>query len=309
MKEQKHKIEPDDDCEVDCISDADCLAFDKNPHKPLSRLPRGSCDAHCHVFEDRKRYPFSSSRSYTPPHSPLKSYLEMARCIGFTRAVFVQPSVYGLDNRAMLSTMSKYGDNSRGIVVIDEGVSDCELEAFHVAGIRGARFNTLCKGGVSIDKIEAIAAKISKLGWHLQLFVPVDDMANNLGRLSRLPLNIVFDHIGHPNVNLGTSGAGFSSLLRLMETGKIWVKLSGFYRMSNMNIPYPDVTPFIKELIQSFPERLVWGSDWPHTEQTVEMPNDGDLCNLLFGWVSSNKILKDILVKGPEKLYGFSEKS
>lgn len=307
MEESPYKVELNGRHDVSFISDADCLAFDKYPNEPLFRLPLGSCDSHCHVFEDTKLYPFTSPRSYTPPPASIKSYLKTARFLGLSRAVFVQPSVYGLDNSAMLSAMREFGSGSRGVAVIDENISDDELEDLHLAGVCGARFNTLCKGGVSLNKIELIAERISELGWHLQLFVSVDDIAYNLGRLGRLSSSIVFDHIGHPNVSLGVSGAGFTNMLRLMESGKVWVKISGAYRVSHMSTPYPDVRPFIKKLLQLFPERLVWGTDWPHTDLTVEMPNDGDLCNLLLGWVPSNKILEGILVKGPEQLYGFSE--
>ena len=284
-----------------------CAAADPNPKKPGITPPAGSCDCHAHIFGPESLYPYMPNRSYTPPAASLSRYITLLDTLGLERSVIVQPSVYGTDNRVTLDAVKKRRGNFRGVVVVDDRVTSKELIRMHEIGIRGVRFNLLFKGGISLSAVCRIADRIKTFGWHLQFLVDVSSFPE-LDTLKKLPVDIVFDHMGHLPATKGVNDPGFVSLLNMLNSGKAWVKMSGPYRIScTGDYPYQDVTPFAKKIIEVNPERAVWATDWPHPAIQTAMPNDGDLLDLFYEWVPTAEMRKDVLVDNPSKLYGFDD--
>ena len=267
----------------------------------------GACDCHAHIFGPKKMFPFIADRSYTPPEASIEAYKNMHRKLGITRAVIVQPSVYGTDNQVTLTAIKQYGnENARGIAVVDNDVSELELERLHEKGIRGVRFNLLFKGGAQFKYLERISSKIAPFNWHVQILMDVSELQLITDRLRRLPTEIVFDHMGHISTNHGTNNLGFQALINLIKEGRAWVKLSGNYRISSAKPPYKDAEAFARALISASQKRVVWGSDWPHPGLHDTMPNDGALLNALDEYAASDQLKHAILVNNPAELYGFN---
>ena len=284
-----------------------CPPPDFHPRPPREAFPPGATDCHAHVFGPAARYPLSPRRGYTPPDCLLADYRRMLATIGCTRAVLVQPSVYGTDNRAHLDALAEAGPAFRMVAVLEPDVPATELERLHAAGVRGVRFNLVSKGGGTAEGLARMAARIAALGWHVQVFATADALARLEPELARLPVPVVIDHMGHVTTELGLAHAGFQALLRLLRGGNAWVKLSGAYRTSREpRAPFSDVVPYARALIEAAPQRCVWGSDWPHPMVNDRpMPNDGDLADLLADWAPDAAQRQRILVDNPAALYGF----
>ncbi len=270
--------------------------------------PKGSCDCHAHIFGPEAQFPYSLPRTYTPPEASLISYLSMLDVIGIERAVIVQPSVYGTDNRATLNATSQMGERFRAIVVVDDDVSTKELEAMHEQGARGVRINLLFSSNARADNLKRLADILAGLGWHMQLLIDVSEFRDMNDVLGDMPCDLVFDHMGHMNAAKGLDNAGFQTLLSFMRDGKAWAKLSGSYRITSQpKPPYEDVLPIAQALIDANEDRCVWASDWPHPHIPVAMPNDGDLLSMLADWAPGEALRNKILVDNPAKLYGFDQ--
>lgn len=286
-----------------------CAAPDPAPRPSVSEIPRGACDAHMHICGPESRYAYSAERIYTPPDALLPNYLHLMERLRLERVVFVQPSVYGTDNTAMLDAMRGCPRSCRGIAVVAADISEAELEALHAAGVRGVRLNIVdTKAAEPIlpeREISKLAAKIAPLGWHLELLAHVDDFPSLDSLLADLPVDIVFGHLGYCRRGAAVDTAGFQALLRLLETGRCWVKLTGPYRLTDAALPYAPVSAFAIELLRAAPERLVWGSDWPHVMLRGAMPNDGELLDLLFEWTGSVEAARRVLVDNAAALYDF----
>lgn len=283
-----------------------CQGPDPLPRRPRLRPPEGACDSHAHVFGPPSRYGFVEDRTYTPPEAPLEAYRRVLDTLGLSRTVLVQPSVYGTDNAAMLDALAELGTIARGIAVVDLGVSMKELKRLHKAGVRGVRFNLLYRGGVRLTVLERLADKIKGLGWHVQLLVDVSDCPEFWRIAEALPVDIVFDHMGHMSAEKGIDDPGFQSLLALLRGGRAWVKLSAPYRITGRGqAPYVDVDAYARALIAAAPERVLWASDWPHPHVQIAMPNDGELLDMLTSWVPDMEARDRILVDNPAALYGF----
>ena len=231
-------------------------------------------------------------------------YLAMLDGTGMDRGVLVQISVYGTDNRYMLEVLRRHPGRLRGIGVVSPDVSERELTTMHEAGVRGLRLNVLYGGGVGLDAADTLAAKIADMGWHLQLLLDARHLPELMPRLKKLAVPIVVDHMGHMPVALGTRDSGFQALQHLLRDHGWWTKLSGAYRISEMPAPYDDVTPWAQALVEAAPDRLVWGSDWPHVA-VAPMPDAGQLRNLLATWVPDAAQRRKILVDNPARLYDF----
>lgn len=285
-----------------------CAGADPDPYPPKHRPPSRACDCHAHIFGPAEVYPLTGHRSYTPPEAPLGQYRHLLATLGLSRAVIVQPSVYGTDNRATLDAVEAGGNAFRAVVVVDESVADRELEAMHAAGARGVRVNLLFKSGVKIPELSSLAERIAPFGWHLQLLIDISSFPDLHATMSRLPVETVFDHMGHMPVGLGTDHPGFRAMLDLVANGRSWVKLSGAYRITaQTRPPYSDVVPFAQAIIAANPERVVWASDWPHPGVAIPMPNDGDLLDLLADWEPEPRLRERILCDNPARLYGFED--
>jgi 2-pyrone-4,6-dicarboxylate lactonase len=231
----------------------------------------------------------------------------MLSALGLDRAVIVQPSVYGTDNRCTFDAVIASGGRWRGIAVVDASTNMHELQRLHDAGFRGVRINLLFKGGgMAMEILEQVARQIEPLGWHVQLLIDGRDLPELAPRLRRLPVPFVIDHMGHMPVQLGLAHPAFKALLALVREGNCWVKLSGAYRISAEPYPYEDVVPIAKALVDAAPERMVWGSDWPHPSFQGAMPVDATLLDLLASWVPEPGTREQILTTNPAELYDFT---
>ncbi|MBY3307604.1 amidohydrolase family protein [Rhizobium laguerreae] len=274
--------------------------------RPLRRLPAGAVDCHFHVFGPESRFPFAPGRSYTPPDASIADYETLAGTLGFSRAVIVQPSVYGLDNRRTLSFLRESSIPARAVLVLDPDISDRELEALHESGVRGVRVNLVFAAGLALEAASTLADKIRGLGWHLQFLADVSRIENLKEIVASLDIPVVFDHLGHVPAGKGVGDEGFQTLLSFVRDARAWVKLTGAYRVTGMQTPpYGDVAPFVEALVEAGPSQLVSGTDWPHPSIPVSMPDDTDLIDMFANWVSDESLRQRIFVENPERLYGF----
>jgi predicted TIM-barrel fold metal-dependent hydrolase len=287
-----------------------CAPPDPNPRKPRLVLPPLACDSHAHILGPASRYAYSPARTYTPPDALLPAYEHLLKTLGVARAVLVQPSVYGSDNTAMLDAMKVAGNRFRGVAVVKEDISEAELRKLHDAGVRGVRFNIVDvkdgkRGTLPLDAPKKLAQRVRSLGWHVEFLMHVDEFPDLDRAFADFPVDIVLGHLGYTKTDKGLDAPGYQAMLRLVKSGRCWVKLTGPYRISAKALPYPDVTQFAHALMKANPERILWGSDWPHVTTKV-MPNDGDLCDLLSDWIPAAELREQVLVKNPAKLYGFN---
>ena len=286
-----------------------CKQFDPNPKAPLQDTPDKSCDTHMHICGPVSRYPYSANRVYTPPDSLLPDYLYLAQILDIERVVFVQPSVYGNNNTAMLDAMAECPLTNRGVAVLNTDATETQIELLHQAGVRGVRFNLVDvinpEAGLPLNAIKTLAKRIAPLNWHVELLLHVDDFPHLDDDLGDLPVDIVVGHLGYYRLGKTLKNPGFQALVRLMKAKRCWTKLTGPYRISTEDYPYKNVNHFASYLIEEATEQLLWGSDWPHVCVNTAMPNDGDLLDLLSTWTSDSKIRHKILVENPARLYDF----
>ena len=229
----------------------------------------------------------------------------MLKILGVERAVIVQPSIYGTDNSCTRDALAQSNGAWRGVAVVDRKVKRKVLAELSAGGFCGARLNLLYRGGVPLDALEDVAGKVATFGWHLQLLLDIRVLPVVANRIAALPCPVVFDHLGHFPADLPEVAPGFAVLRRLMDNGRTWVKLSGGYRLSKLAPPYADIRAYAQQLCRQRPDRLVWGSDWPHTAIEGVMPNDGALLDTLADWVPDQALRKRILVDNPAILYGY----
>ncbi len=286
-----------------------CAAPDPAPRAPHFTLPPLSCDTHAHICGPATRFTYSATRIYTPPDALLPAYRHLLGTLGVQRAVLVQPSIYGSDNRALLDALATDPQRLRGVAVIDADTPQAELERMHALGVRGVRCNIVDvkegKGRLPMDELRALAQRIQPMGWHLEFLMHVDEFPDLDALLADFPVDVVFGHLGYMKAGQGVDAPGFRALLRLLRGGRAWVKLTGPYRISGEALPYSDITPLAHALLNTDPGRIVWGTDWPHVMVKGLMPNDGDLCDLLETWVPDPLLRHKVLVTNPEQLYGF----
>lgn len=285
------------------MSDITCLPPDPNPRPVNFVVPPGAWDTHVHAIGAAQRFPLLRDRSYTPAQVPIENYVALMDRLRIGRAVLVQPSIYGVDNSAMCDALTRFPQRFRGVAVVAPSISDAELSELHDAGVRGIRANLLNQGGISFADAKQLAARIADLGWHLQLQLDVSTFGE-IDAIRAFPVKVVVDHMGHMAAAKGVDDSGFRSLLRLVAEGHCWVKLSAPYNLTKGSAgTYEQVRPLAKALVAANPERVLWGSDWPHTNLHTAMPNDGDLLNLLGEWTGSAAIITRVLAENPLSLY------
>jgi 2-pyrone-4,6-dicarboxylate lactonase len=287
-----------------------CAPPDFNPHKPKLTLPKLACDTHAHILGPIARYDYSPARVYTPPDCLLTEYRKMLATLGVERAVLVQPSVYGSDNTVMLEAMQTAGGAFRGVAVVDDNITDAELTKLDAAGVRGGRVNIVDvkdrkPGTLPMAELTALAKRVAPLGWHMEFLMHCDEFPDMDRTFADFPVDIVLGHLGYMKTDKGLNDPGFQALLRLMKTGKAWVKFTGPYRITTQTMPHADTNTYAHALIAANAQRVLWGSDWPHVMVKSAMPNDGDLCDLLSGWIPDATTREQVLVKNPATLYGF----
>ncbi|MBV9785427.1 MAG: amidohydrolase family protein [Acidisphaera sp.] len=282
-----------------------CLPPREHVTTPSWRSPEGGCDCHFHIFCPFDRYPLHPGRSYTPQReASVAEYRAMADTLGLSRGVVVQASIHGTDNRCTLASVAELGaDRYRAVVVVDDTADAAALAAMHAAGARGVRFNAVSGNGTPLEQLALLARRIAPLGWHIQCYVHGEQLPELAPRLAALPVPVVIDHAGGVAPAKGLGHPEFQALLRLLGSGRAWVKLS-FYRPS-AGPPYADMQPQIRALIEAAPERCVWGTDWPHPSLERDMPDDGVLFDLLGEWMPEAATRRRILVDNPAALYGF----
>lgn len=288
---------------------------DPNPKTPDFILPPHSCDTHFHIFGPPEKFPFAATRQYTPPAAPLEHYLNLLAVIGIDRGVVVQPSVHGLDNSVTLDAIEKGGGRFRGVARVDDNTTRSELRRLHERGIRGVRFNLLDrpKGNVALDVFDRVVDRIGEFGWSVDLHIDPKNLLEQEKRIRSLPTAVVFDHIARVNPAEGLNQPAFQLLLDLLKNDRFWVKVSGADKIcktgvySYRGLSYFEVVPFARAVIQAASNRVIWGSDWPHSNIFVpgRTPNDGDLLDLLAHCAPEDKIRQKILVDNPAALYGF----
>ncbi|MGO1767707.1 MAG: amidohydrolase family protein [Advenella sp.] len=284
-------------------------------------MPENACDCHTHIFERHDLYPLSPQRTYTPAFAPLSGLLSHLNDCQLGRVVLVQPSPYGSDNSCLLDALNQIPQIGRGVAVIDRYTTDSQLRAMHEGGIRGARVN-LQTHGISDplyaeNELQWIADRIAAFGWHIQIFTNLQVLDHLYKTILSLPTDVVVDHFSQASASLGNEQVGFPRLLDLMALGKVWVKMSAAQRISTLT-DCADVEPIARSLIEANPERVIWGSDWPHpgaqagqprSKARIEPFNDVDdiqALNRIAIWTDFDDHLQKILVDNPRKLYGFN---
>jgi predicted TIM-barrel fold metal-dependent hydrolase len=284
---------------------AQCARPHVDVRTPALQLPPNAADCHCHVFGPREKYPWAANRLYTPPPVTLDHYLAMLDTTGFARGVMVQTGLYGTDNRFIVDAIKAHPKRLRAIALIDESFSDRALRDLADAGVRGFRVNRTAKTGLAFDVARRLAERTRDLGWHVQFLLDIEDYPDIDRLLGDFPTEVVIDHMGRPDPRKGVDAPGFQALIRLLKSGRGWAKLSAPYRTSRQEPPYHDITPFAQALVAAAPDRLVWGSDWPHVLLETTMPDDGDLVDQIAVWVPDAALRTRILVDNAERLYGF----
>jgi predicted TIM-barrel fold metal-dependent hydrolase len=269
---------------------------------PKIKAPAHAIDCHHHIYD--ARFPADPNAAIRPGSATVADYRLLQRRLGTARNVIVQPSTYGIDNRCLLDALQQFGASARGIAVVHPDVSDATLKAMHAAGVRGIRFNLVQSGATSIEMVYPLAKRIEPLGWHIQVNSSEELMQANRATWDKLPVPTVFDHLAHIS---SPNSEAFRGIQRLLEAGKCWVKLSGAYLDTKVGPPtYADRAPVAKAYIKAAPERLVWGTDWPHpTAPDNKKPDDAILFDLLTAWTPDEKLRHRILVENPANLYGF----
>jgi 2-pyrone-4,6-dicarboxylate lactonase len=290
---------------MDRTEPAPCAPPHLDVRAPTLKLPPNAADCHCHVFGPRGQYPWAANRLYTPPPVTLDDYLAMLRITGFSRGVMVQTGLYGTDNRFIADAIKAHPHVLRAIALIDESITDRALRDLAEAGVRGFRVNRTAKTGLSFEVARKLAVRVKELGWHVQFLLDIEDHPDIDTFLGVFPTEVVIDHMGRPDPRRGIRAPGFQALIRLLKSGRGWAKLSAPYRTSLQEPPYHDITPFARALVEAAPDRLVWGSDWPHVLLETTMPRDEDLVDQLAAWVPDEATRRRILVDNPERLYGF----
>jgi 2-pyrone-4,6-dicarboxylate lactonase len=292
-----------------------CYPPDPNTRRPAFTPPLDSCDTHFHVFGPPEQFPFVSTHDYTPPAAPLEHYLKMIGVIGIERAVVVQPSVHGLDNAATLDAIKNSRGKFRGVGRIDDKTPRDDLKRLNDGGIRGVRFNLLDRprGNVNLDVLDRCVDHIVEFGWSLDLHIDMKNLLDQEKRIRSLPVPVVIDHIARVKPAQGPTQAGFQLLLDLMKLEHVWVKVSGADKIYNavvgsyFGLPFVEVIPYAQAVIAAAPDRVIWGTDWPHSNNFApgHTPNDGDLVDLLAEFAPDEQTRKKILVDNPAALYGF----
>lgn len=277
-----------------------------DPHAPrLVTLPTGATDAHCHIFGPGDQFPYAPDRSYTPPDSGIDDFEALQSRLGLTHAVFVQASCHGTDNAAMLHALRLGEGRYAGVAMIDESFTDAQIRELHDAGVRATRFNFVAHlgGAPDLDVFWRIVDRVADHGWHVVLHFDAKDLPAHAELLDRMPVPYVIDHMARVDASAGLDQAPFRALLALMEDERCWVKISGAERLTaDGPPPYDDVVPYARALIDAAPDRVLWGTDWPHPN-VRHMPDDGDLVDLLASYAPDEDTLRRILVDNPRRLY------
>jgi 2-pyrone-4,6-dicarboxylate lactonase len=286
----------------------DAPTFMAKPSKPKLKLPKGACDAHVHVFGPGARFPYESGRATTPGDAPKETLFALHDFLGFERCVIVHTAAHGFDNSATADALAAKGGAYRGIALVPTTISDAELKALDAAGFRGARFHYMrhLKQAALIDDAIAFGKRLAPLGWHLQIHMEAELIAELSPALRRSPVPVVIDHMARVDASLGLDQPYFNALLRLLGDRNVWVKVSGADRITRQGPPYADAVPFTRKLLDVAGDRTVWGLDWPHPNHQGPIPDDGQLVDLIGEIAPGETARQMLLVENPQRLYRFT---
>lgn len=280
--------------------------FHPNPSKPRFQPPPGAIDAHCHVFGPAEHFPYAPQRKYTPCDAPKETLFGLRDFLGFSRNVIVQASCHGRDNAALTNALASAGDRARGVAVVGPDETQQALAALHLAGVRAVRFNFVRRLVDSTPRAVflGIAEKIARLGWHTVVYFEAQDLEELAPFLRQLPTPIVVDHMGRPDVAKGPEHPDFQRFIELLaDNGNIWTKVSCPERLTITGPNYEDVIPFARTLVARFPDRVLWGTDWPHPNMKSHMPDDGVLVDVIPRIAPDPGARQLLLVDNPTRLY------
>ena len=293
------------------VMDDDWLPFHPNPSRPRFTLPAGAVDAHCHVFGPGDQFPYSATRKYTPCDASKEQLFALRDHLGFSRNVIVQATCHGSDNRALVDALQASHGLARGVATVDQGISDEELQQLHTAGVRAVRFNFVKRlvDAIPYATLESIASRIASMGWHVVIYFEASDLQDHSAFFSDLPLPIVFDHMGRPDVSLSAQGPEFDHFVALLtDNPTMWTKVTCPERLSVSGPPgYDDFIPFAKRLVDTFTDRVLWGTDWPHPNMKSHVPDDGALVDVIPRIASSDVSQQQLLIDNPMSLYWAEE--
>jgi 2-pyrone-4,6-dicarboxylate lactonase len=281
-------------------------SFNPRPSKPRLALPRGACDSHFHVFGPAKRFPFAADAAYTPADAPKEALFAMHKLMGIERGVMVQSAAHGFDNSAGADLIASNPGNYAGVALLPASASENDLKRLSAQGFRGVRFNyTPHLGeGTPVDQVIGFAKKLADFNWHLQIHMDSSFIADMAPALKRSPVPVMIDHMGRVDASKGLAQPAFSSLLSLLGSRQLWVKVSGCERISRQSSPWKDAIPFARKLVEEFPAQTVWGTDWPHPN-LKEVPDDGVMVDNLAEIAPGEKQRQALLVDNPARFYGF----
>ena len=286
--------------------DANYIPFHPNPSKPRFVPPAGAVDAHCHVFGPAAQFPYAPESKYIPCDASKDQLFALRDYLGFARNVIVQASCHGKDNRALVDALVASKGLARGVAVVRHDIGMDELKELHAAGVRGVRFNFVKRlvDATPKENYLRVAEKIAQLGWHIVVYFEAQDLADLLPFLAQLPTDIVVDHMGTPKVANGVEHPDFLRFINLMETNpRVWTKVSCPERLSLTGPPYDDVVPFAAVLVERFPDRVLWGTDWPHPNMRTHAPDDGMLVDHIPKIAPTAELQHKLLVDNPMRLY------
>ncbi|WP_406032057.1 amidohydrolase family protein [Nocardioides sp. NBC_00163] len=289
------------------------LHWFEGPTKPTFKLPEGAVDAHCHVFGPAEEFPFAPERKYTPVDASKDQLFELRDHLGLARNVLVQATCHGADNSALLDALEHSDGRARGVATVRADVSDEELVRLHEAGVRGVRFNFVKRlvDATPTKELETIAARIAPLGWHVVIYFEAADLHDLKDFFASLPVPLVVDHMGRPDVTKDPDGPEFAEFLDFVAANDVWVKVSCPERLTVTGPPaldgqrqaYRDVVPFARKVVERFPDRVLWGTDWPHPNLKDHMPDDGLLVDHIPHIAPTPELLQALLVDNPMRLY------
>lgn len=291
------------------VMDANWLCFNPSPSKPFFVPPPGAVDAHCHVFGPGDQFPYAPERKYTPCDAGRDRLFALRDHLGFSRNVVVQATCHGTDNRAMIDALMHSGDRARGVATVKADIGEDVLAQMHAAGVRGVRFNYVKR---LVDPkpdtyYRGIIEKIAKLGWHVVIYFEAADLAEKWDFFTSLPTTVVVDHMGRPDVTKSVGGPEFDLFLRFMEENEnVYSKVTCPERLSKFGPPnYDDVVPFARTVVERFPDRVLWGTDWPHPNLKMvgHMPDDGHLVDIIPRIAVTEELQRRLLVANPLRLY------
>jgi 2-pyrone-4,6-dicarboxylate lactonase len=286
--------------------DPDYLAYDPTPSKPTFRLPPGTVDVHAHVFGPGDRFPYAPERKYTPVDAPMEVLFARQGFLGIDRTVIVQATCHGADNRALLAALRAAGERARGVATVRDDVTDDTLAELHEAGVRGVRFNFVRR---LVDPkpdtyYRSIAERIATLGWHVVAYFEPADLAERWDLFTTLPTDLVVDHMGRPDVRESVEGPEFERVRTLFrDHPRVWCKVTCPDRLTVSGPPYDDVLPFAQALVRDIPDRVLWGTDWPHPNLKSHMPDDGQLVDIVPRIAPDSAAQQAWLVDNPSRLY------